>query len=123
MICTLLITVPDSVCLGAKETKAKRINMVLRRIIRGDEVKLEGQVTLHLKQPPKATQSSSPKLANQFAKAVSIENNPEFAVIEVTCRCGEKMYLRCEYADFENSQTSKELEGVGTSAKTEINSQ
>ncbi|MBA7687909.1 hypothetical protein ES703_96383 [subsurface metagenome] len=26
-----------------------------------------------------------------------VENQPEFAVIEITCSCGTKTYVRCEY--------------------------
>jgi len=31
-----------------------------------------------------------------------VENQPEFAVIEITCSCGTKTYIRCEYAAAES---------------------
>ena len=84
------------------------MDKVLGRILRSDEVKLEGQVQLQTKQPQSAAQPSSPKSAQQPATAVIVENHPEFAVIEITCCCGAKMYLRCEYVGAEA------LEGAGT---------
>jgi len=39
-----------------------------------------------------------------------VENQPEFAVIEITCSCGTKTYVRCEYttakSPAEDPQTS-----------------
>lgn len=31
------------------------------------------------------------------AKAVIVENHENFSIIEVTCNCGEKLYLRCNH--------------------------
>ena len=38
------------------------------------------------------TQNNNPKI-----KAVIIENTPQAAIIEITCTCGEKMMLQCNY--------------------------
>ncbi len=67
-------------------------------ILKENDVKLEGRFLLSAEQPV-------PKLKNQKAVASAVpqahivENTPEFAVIEVTCRCGTKARIRCEYAD------------------------
>jgi len=32
------------------------------------------------------------------AQANVVERHPQYAVVEVTCACGSKMYVRCDYA-------------------------
>jgi hypothetical protein len=82
------------------------MDKVLGHILRSDEVKLEGQVRLQTKQSLRSggIESGSLSSAMQSATAVIVENHPEFAVIEITCCCGEKMYLRCEYAGPESQK-------------------
>ncbi len=88
------------------------MDKVLRRILRSDEVKLEGQVTLQMKQLQSPAQPSSQKTAKQPAAVEIVENHPEFAVIQITCCCGEKMHLRCEFAGAEIC-SPKESESTG----------
>jgi len=69
------------------------------RILKGGDVKLEGQFHLDVAQANSA--KGGPKqtgavLASPQARMV--ENHPEYAVIEITCTCGAGIYLRCEYA-------------------------
>lgn len=71
---------------------------VIGRVLRSNEIKLEGQVQLKTRQPQSTVQPNSQKSPKQPVTAVIVENHPEFAVIEVTCCCGERMFLRCEYA-------------------------
>ena len=67
------------------------------RIIKSNDVKLEGQFHLDMAQAgldlskQQVTASSAPKVR-------ILENHPEYAVIEVTCSCGTRMSLKCEYA-------------------------
>lgn len=67
------------------------------RILKSSDIKLEGLFQLSTTQPyltstgHQANQSASPQ-------ARIVENQVDFAIIEVTCRCGSKIYLRCEYA-------------------------
>ena len=67
------------------------------RILKSSDVKLEGQFRLD-------TGREVPNSANEKNAALSpagvriVENHPEFAVMEVTCRCGDKTHIRCEYA-------------------------
>lgn len=66
-------------------------------ILKSDEVKLEGQIKLDVCNPE--TNRLAGKIAGPAAQqARIIEHCPEFAVIEVVCCCGAKVYLRCEYA-------------------------
>lgn len=67
------------------------------RILKSDDVKLEGQFHLDVENAgldvPKqrAAASSAPQVR-------ILENQAEYAVIEVTCSCGTTMSLKCEYA-------------------------
>lgn len=67
------------------------------RILKSNDVKLEGQFHLEIAYAG----SHMPKLQ---AAALSephvrvLENHPQYAVIEVTCGCGRKTSLKCEYA-------------------------
>lgn len=67
-------------------------------ILKSDEVELEGRVQLDVLQSqlnkggPKGT-----KEVSAIKQVRILENHPEFAVIEITCCCGERTYLRCEY--------------------------
>jgi len=83
------------------------MDKVLGHILRSDEVKLEGQVRLQTKQSLRSggIEAGSPSSAMQSATAAIVENHPEFAVVEITCCCGEKIYLRCEYAGQESQKT------------------
>jgi hypothetical protein len=68
------------------------------RILKSEDCKLEGKFLLDIARValdlPKRTipASSAPQVR-------MLENNPEYAVIEVTCSCGEIISVRCEYAD------------------------
>ena len=69
------------------------------RILKGGDVKLDGQFHLDVAQANSAKggqKQAGSVLAVPQARIV--ENHPEYAVIEITCTCGAGMYLRCEYA-------------------------
>jgi hypothetical protein len=67
------------------------------RILKSNDVTLEGQfhleVTNNGSQVPKAQAAASSE-----PQVRVLENHPQYAVIEVTCGCGRKMSLKCEYA-------------------------
>jgi hypothetical protein len=68
------------------------------RILKSENIKLEGRFHLDIMQPgsrsPKRTTASS-----AAPKVRMLENHPEYAVIEVTCSCGARISVRCEYSD------------------------
>ena len=67
------------------------------RILKSNEVKLEGQ--FHLDATKDGLDLPKQKIAASSAPQVRIlENHPEYAVIEVTCSCGTRMSVKCEYA-------------------------
>ena len=72
------------------------------RILKKDDVKLDGQFQLDLEQD----NFESPEQVRTVTAvcephAQIIENQPDFAVIEVTCSCGAKVCLKCEYSNNE----------------------
>ena len=70
------------------------------RIIKSENVKLEGQFLLDVTQvgpdmpPQQIAHSSAPQVR-------VLENHPQYAVIEVTCGCGTKLSLKCDYTGVE----------------------
>jgi hypothetical protein len=67
------------------------------RILKSNDVKLEGQ--FHLDAANIGLDLPKQEIAGSSEpKASILENHPEYAVIEVTCSCGKRMSLKCEYA-------------------------
>jgi len=67
------------------------------RILKSNDVKLEGQ--FHLEVTNAGSHLSKPQAAALSEPHVRVlENHLQYAVIEVTCGCGRKMSLKCEYA-------------------------
>ena len=67
------------------------------RILKSDEVKLEGRFLLDAVQAG----SNLPKqqvAASSAPRVRILENHEQYAVIEVICPCGTRMSLKCEYA-------------------------
>jgi hypothetical protein len=68
-------------------------------ILKSDDVKLEGQFRLEVAQVQSPTGRPQEKRPALVAPQVRIvEKHLEFADIEITCSCGTKTYLKCEYA-------------------------
>lgn len=66
------------------------------RILKNKDAKLEGKFHLEI---GKSTPSSANKInvSSTPTRVHLVENHPEFAVLEVTCGCGAKTHIRCEY--------------------------
>lgn len=74
-----------------------------RHILKSDNVKLEGRFRLNIGQDaPNSSNKRNVTLAS--AQIRIVENHPEFAVIEVTCGCGVKTHIRCEYTDAQSTE-------------------
>ena len=65
-------------------------------ILKAGDVKLEGQLHLDSWNVQAGTLKEKDAAASA-PQARVIENHQEFAILEVTCSCGRKMYLKCEY--------------------------
>ncbi|MHC4475160.1 MAG: hypothetical protein ACYTEL_05930 [Planctomycetota bacterium] len=68
----------------------------LGRILKDSEVKVEGKVCLDAVRPAPGPPPDESPAAVPTVRLV--ENDAEFAVIEVTCSCGSKTIVRCEYS-------------------------
>jgi hypothetical protein len=67
------------------------------RIIKSKDIKLEGRFLLDVANL--GSDSPRPQAATSITPQVRVlESHPQYAVIEVTCSCGSKMSLKCDYA-------------------------
>lgn len=65
-------------------------------ILKGENVKIEGQFRLDLGMlAPNSVEQRNK--GHNTAQAKIVETNPEFAILEITCSCGTKTHVRCEY--------------------------
>ncbi|MHC4692364.1 MAG: hypothetical protein ACYS67_06455 [Planctomycetota bacterium] len=81
-------------------------------ILKSDEVTLEGQFRLDVAQVQSQTgwvKEQGPALKAPQVRIV--ENRPEFADIEITCSCGIKTHLKCEYAGTQVPEESQKQNG------------
>jgi hypothetical protein len=79
------------------------------RIIKSSDVQIEGRYRLDIEQNFQSGQNpdgashaahkigAAPPMA--AAKVKILENQSEFAVMEVTCCCGRKTIIRCDYGE------------------------
>jgi len=69
----------------------------LRRILKADEVAIEGPVQLSI--GPCAPSDNHQPLGASAGPSVRImQNHAEYALLEVTCLCGCTTVVRCDYA-------------------------
>ena len=94
-------------------------------ILKGEEVKLEGQFHLDLAQTgTTAARPNQNRIVHAAPNVRIVQNHPEFAIIEVTCSCGTKMNVKCEYADTRAGQGTKTQNGrAGVTDQTSDNNQ
>ena len=68
------------------------------RILKSEDVVFGGQYHLGMGRVQIDRDASPQKNAvSAPAQVCILENHPDYAVLEVTCACGTKMCLRCEY--------------------------
>jgi hypothetical protein len=72
------------------------MEQVAQRVIKADDVNLNGQVSLGLNAA--AAPKGSPPTDRTGAGAFIVEKNSQFMVVEITCSCGKKTYLKCDFA-------------------------
>ncbi len=94
-------------------------------ILKSDDVKLEGQFRLDVAQAESQTGEPKEQSAALAAPQVRIvENHPEFADIEITCSCGIKTHLKCEYTDTQTTEEPRTQNGqAGVPDQTPDNNQ
>jgi hypothetical protein len=66
-------------------------------ILKAQDVKLEGQFQLDLFQAGLSGSQNVNDTSSTPPTARVVENRPDCAVVEITCSCGTKTSLKCEY--------------------------
>lgn len=91
------------------------------RILKSEDVELQGQFRLDAAAARGSGAGPSPARTHSVPKEARIlEKHPEYAVIEVTCSCGEKMVLQCQYAGEqrpEDPQMQNDTQAVSSQTK------
>ncbi len=81
-------------------------------ILKSNNVKLEGRFRLNVDQGvPSSANERNVTLAP--SQVCIVENHSEFAVIEVTCSCGVKTRIRCEYTDTQSTEQEPDQKNNG----------
>ena len=74
-----------------------------RRILKSNNVKLEGRFRLNVSQSiPNAANKKNVTSAEPQVRIM--ESQPEFTAMEVTCCCGAKTHIRCEYPEVHSAE-------------------
>ncbi len=81
-------------------------------ILKGNDVKLEGRFRLEVGQTPTSL-ANERNVTSPPAQVRIVENHPEFAVMEVTCGCGAKTHIRCEYTDAQSTEQEPDQKNNG----------
>ena len=83
-------------------------------VLKGDQIRFSG--TVHLATGGIApggaamsgrTNNCKSNAAAQVQQARIVESNNEYAILEITCGCGSKSHIQCNYADIAQSQPEK----------------
>jgi hypothetical protein len=68
-----------------------------RQVLKADQVACEGPLQLSL-DPTALPAGHKPRSVATGPSVRIAQNHAQYAVIEVTCRCGGTTYIRCDYA-------------------------
>ena len=67
----------------------------LARVIKKEDVEIDGIIKLEY-------ETNFDEIADQSShQAKIVSSDGQCALIEVSCSCGEKFYLKCKYSDME----------------------
>ena len=89
------------------------------RILKADDVEFVGRFHLNVEKTTPGSVKTSARHTGP-ARVQMVENHPEFSVVEITCPCGTKTYLRCEYDGAQAAvQQTKQTETVGDNDNAE----
>jgi len=93
---TTALDAPSFAATAAGEERRKMIK-TMRHILKADEVTLDDPLQLGfdpMTQPPCASTGPRVRIA---------QNHAQYAVLEVTCSCGRKTQVRCDYGTANSS--------------------
>jgi len=81
------------------------------RILKSNDVILQGRIQLDMAHiSTKQTKGQNSVLVAPQVRIV--EKHSEFAVIEITCSCGTKTHIKCEYTEIEQPVTGEKTAAV-----------
>jgi hypothetical protein len=72
----------------------------MRQVLKASQVQFDTPLQLSLDRgaAPTATAQRPPSAPTPIpARARVVESHPEYALVEVTCSCGQTTYIRCDY--------------------------
>ena len=81
-------------------------------ILKSKDVKLEGRFRLDAGLGDLGL-ANGENVTSSPAQVRIVENHPEFAVIEVTCGCGAKTQIKCEYTDAQSTEQGPDQKNNG----------
>jgi len=73
-------------------------------VLKSSEVELQGSFHLDIGPVPASPQQTNGAPATPQVHIV--ENHPDFAVLEITCSCGTKSHIRCEYTNVQSADNN-----------------
>jgi hypothetical protein len=68
----------------------------MNRVLKSSEVEIDGRCNLDIGRSVSPAQPGKSS-TGAAAKAKILDNNSEYTLIELTCSCGQKTLVRCEY--------------------------
>ena len=68
------------------------------RILKAEEVNLQGQYHFDAGGTSQNPANAS-KTVSRAPQVRIVENNPEYAIVEITCSCGVKTQVQCDYGN------------------------
>jgi hypothetical protein len=80
-------------------------------VLKSSNVEVKGKFKLELMQTTAAPLKDS-KRSLAAPQVRIVEKHAEFAVIEVTCSCGDKISLRCKYGEPESPDKNAETQNT-----------
>jgi hypothetical protein len=78
------------------------------RVIKNGQIDIEGRFALDLGNFPSPAGQASKNAAAAPAKVRILENQDQYAVMEVTCSCGKKTIIRCDYGDLAAAKNAEQ---------------
>jgi hypothetical protein len=78
----------------------------MNRVLKSGEVEIDGRCNLDIGRSVSPVQAGKSN-AGAAAKAKILDNNNEYTLIELTCSCGQKTIVRCEYDDVSAAEQKK----------------
>ncbi len=77
----------------------------MRHILKADEVTSDGPLSLDLEPAP--PRDHPPRCTSAGPRVRIAQSQEEYAVLEVTCSCGQTIHIRCDYGTAKSAPGSQ----------------